>query len=200
MTTYNKITKELLEKVEDDLVHGYIDEEGNKVYPEVKDAAEWYNVSYATLRKKVGKLNWQQRRTDYKAKVNRKVQEKRRKNDEEISEAEAEAIIVEDYKFNKTANKLRREVDRQLDLLDKGEVVIKVLEDGTLIKGRPSNTPYQLMNLGKALDAAQKVSKVAAGEPSEISKVEGKIEGESFADEFNKIMDNALENIDESED
>lgn len=172
MTTYNKITKELLEKVEDDLVHGYIDEEGNKTYPEVKDAAEWYNVSYATLRKKVGKLNWQQRRTDYKAKVNRKVQEKKRKNDEEISEAEAEAIVVEDYKFNKTANKLREAADKELDKIIKGELVVAVTKEGEVIYGTPKNTAYLLMNIGKALDAAQKVSKVAAGEPSEISKVE----------------------------
>ena len=106
--------------------------------------------------------------------MNRKVQEKKRKSDEEISELEAEAIIVEDIKFNRTANKLRRVTDKQSDLLDKGEVVLRVLEDGTMVTGRPSNTPYQLMNIGKALESAQKVSKIAAGEPSEISQVEEK--------------------------
>jgi dsDNA-specific endonuclease/ATPase MutS2 len=158
MTDYNKLTKEVLEQIDSDLVQGYIDEEGNKVYPEVKDAAEWYNVSYATLRKKVGKLNWQQRRTDYIEKVNRKVQEKKRKDDEEISEAEAEAIVVEDYKFNKAANKLRRAAVNELD---------KILSAEGFVKG----AAYNLMNIGKALESAQKISKTAAGEPSDISKV-----------------------------
>lgn len=92
MTNYNKITKKLLQKIDNDLVRGYRDNEGKKVYPEVKDAADWYNVSYASLRKKVGKLNWQERRKDYIRKVNKKVEDKKQQNDEEISEAEAEAI------------------------------------------------------------------------------------------------------------
>lgn len=170
MTNYNKITKKLLQKIDNDLVRGYRDNEGKKVYPEVKDAADWYNVSYASLRKKVGKLNWQERRKDYIRKVNKKVEDKKQQNDEEISEAEAEAIVVEDYQFNEAANKLRRATVKEIEKIIDGKVVLFVTKEGVEIKGVPKNAAYQLMNAGKALESAQKISKTAAGEPSEINE------------------------------
>jgi len=178
MTDYNTITKKLLNKIDKDLVRGYRDEEGKKVYPEVKDAADWYNVSYSSLRKKVGKLNWQDRRTDYIAKVNRKVQEKKNLNDEEISEAEAEAIVVEDYHFNNAANKLRRAIVTEIEKIVDGKIYLYSTKDGSPVYGTPRNAGYLLMNLGKALESAQKVSKLAAGEPNNIDETRGTVKHE----------------------
>lgn len=172
MPDYNKLTDKLLKTIDKDLVRGYRDNEGKKIYPEVKDVAKWYNVSYGTLRKKVGKLNWQDRRTDYINKVNTKVQEKKERNDEEISDAEAEAIVVQDYHFNESANKLRRATDKEIDKIINGEVYLYTDKDGNPVYGTPKNAPYQLMNAGKALESAQKISKTAAGEPSEISRIQ----------------------------
>ncbi|OEC87877.1 MULTISPECIES: hypothetical protein [Methanobacterium] len=196
MTDITPLTQELQDTIKKDMIQGYRDEEGQKAYPKLTEAATWYKVSYDSLKQKARKWNWRQKREEYQNKVKRKVAEK--KEIDKLSESEAEAIVVEDIKFNRTANKLRREADKQLDLLDKGEVIIKVLEDGTLIKGRPSNTPYQLMNLGRALESAQKVSKLAAGEPTEHTKEEinGTIKQEPI-DKFNNIMDKALEKLDE---
>lgn len=61
MTDYKPITEKLLQQIDNDLVRGYRDEEGKKQYPDVKEVAEHYNVSYNTLRRKVGKLNWKQK-------------------------------------------------------------------------------------------------------------------------------------------
>lgn len=176
MTDYKPITEKLLQQIDNDLVRGYRDEEGKKQYPDVKEVAEHYNVSYNTLRRKVGKLNWKQRRKDYANKVHKKVQEKKNRNDEEISEAEAEAIVVEDYQFNKAANLLMRAVTREIQKILDGDQILKVLNDGTVIKGVKS-PGYQLMNLGKALESAQKVSKTAVGEPSEINETKVQSEG-----------------------
>jgi len=191
------IPDKLAERIEQEMIFGYKDENQIKQYPTLKSSAEWHDVSYDVLRQLARRWNWRQKRKDHKKKVSQKVKEKRKS--EEISESEAEEIIVDDFKFNRSANKLRREADKQLELLGKGEVVLKVLEDGTLITGRPSNAPYQLMNIGKALESAQKVSKIAAGEPNEISKkqIDGTINSEPI-DEFNKIMDNALEKAKDS--
>jgi DNA-binding transcriptional regulator YhcF (GntR family) len=170
MTNYKPITEKLLETIDKDLVRGYRDEEGKKVYPTVKEAANYYKVSYNTLRRKVGKLNWEQRRKDYVAKVRTKVAEKKQRNDEEISEAEAEAIVVEDYHFNEAANKLRRAAVKEIDKLLDEDVVLFVTKEGEVVKGTPKNAGYHLMNLGKALESAQKISKTAAGEPAEINE------------------------------
>jgi len=196
MTDYKPITEKLLETIDRDLVRGYRDEEGNKIYPKVKEAAEWYKVSYNTLRRKVGPLNWEQRRKDYVAKVRTKVAEKKQRNDEEISEAEAEAIVVEDYHFNEAANKLRRAAVKEIEKITEGKLVVAVTKEGDLIFGTPKNAAYYLMNAGRALESAQKISKTAAGEPSEISKVEGKTEN-TYSDKFNQIMDNALNKVDQ---
>jgi tRNA nucleotidyltransferase (CCA-adding enzyme) len=196
MTDYKPITEKLLETIDRDLVRGYRDEEGNKIYPKVKEAAEWYKVSYNTLRRKVGPLNWEQRRKDYVAKVRTKVAEKKQRNDEEISEAEAEAIVVEDFDFNEAANKLRRAAVKEIEKITDGKLVVAVTKEGGLIFGTPKNAAYYLMNAGKALESAQKISKTAAGEPSEISKVEGKTEN-TYSDKFNQIMDKALNKVDQ---
>lgn len=157
MNNYTPLTKELQEQIKDDLIFGYYNKNGEKQYPTVKNASEHYNISYESLRKITGKWNWKQKRQDHINKVNRKVQEK--KKSEEISETEAEEIVVDDVKFNKAAVKLRRAAVQELDNILNGNVTKSV--------------GYHLMNCGKALESAQKISKTAAGEPSEISKVEG---------------------------
>lgn len=191
MTDYKPITEKLLNTIDKDLVRGYRDEEGKKVYPTVKEAADHHGVSYDTLRRKVGKLNWKQRRKDYVAKVRKKVAEKKQRNDEEISEAEAEAIVVEDYQFNETANKLRRAADKEIDRIMEGKMVISVTKEGDLIHGIPKNASYYLMNAGKALDYAQKISKTAAGEPVEITRVQN--ESEQKVKKVENLFDKAEE-------
>lgn len=155
MTTPQPLTENTLDTIKDDLIFGYHNNNGEKQYPNVKEAAKWHKVSYDSLRKRTGKWNWQQKRQDHIDKVNRKVAQK--KKEEEISETEAEAIIVEDAKFNLAANKLRRAAVKEIE---------NVL-NGTTYR----SVGYVLMNIGRALESAQKISKTAAGEPSEISQV-----------------------------
>ncbi len=164
MTAENTLTPEIADKIKQDMIYGYHDNEGKKTYPKLTDAANWYKVSYQSLKKKAGKWKWKQKREDHIAKVNRKVAEK--KKSEELSESEAEEIVVNDAKFNDAANLLRRATVQE----------IQNIMDGTAdFKG---GIGYQLMNCGRALESAQKISKTAAGEPSDIQKVQGQIDTE----------------------
>lgn len=163
MTTQRTLSEELREKIKDDLIFGYYDDKGKKQYPTVKEAAKWYKVSYDSLRQSAAKWNWKKEREDHINKVHRKVTEKKK---EEISESEAEKIVVDDANFNKAANLLRRATVQE----------IQNIMDGTAdFKG---GIGYQLMNCGRALESAQKISKTAAGEPSDIQKVQGQIDTE----------------------
>ncbi|AIS32476.1 hypothetical protein BRM9_1664 [Methanobacterium formicicum] len=175
MTTKNTLTPSLTEMIKKDMVRGYRNENGEKVYPKLTEAADWYNVSYDGLKQKARKWNWKQRREDYKRKVSLKVAEK--KENEEISDLEAEEIIVDNIKFNNAATLLRRAATKEIQKILDGDQILKVLDDGTIIKGVKS-AGYQLMNLGKALESAQKISKIAAGEPSEITKNETDVRSE----------------------
>lgn len=199
MTTKNTITPKIAEKIETDMVRGYRDEDGKKQYPTLKKAADWYKVSYDGLKQKARKWNWKQRRDDYKKKVARKVAAK--KEEETISDLEAEEIVVEDLKFNKAANKLRRAAVKEIDKLLDEDVVLFVTKEGEVVKGTPKNAGYHLMNLGKALESAQKISKTAAGEPSiiEKSEIEAKVKTDAYSKEFDRIMDDALDGVDQTE-
>jgi hypothetical protein len=170
MTTQNTLTKELCETIKHDMIYGYKDKEGTKKYPKLTEAAKWYNISYDALKQKAKDWKWRQKREDYKNKLARKLAEKR--ESEKLSESEAEEIIVNDSKFNNVANKLRRAANKELDRIINGEV--------------NQSIGYHLMNIGRSLESAQKVSKVAAGEPSEISKVDG-IDNKSVDNSFTRV-------------
>lgn len=175
MTTKNILTQKLADKIKIEMVRGYRDDDGKKQYPSLKEAAEYHEINYDSLRQKARKWNWKQRREDYKKKVSQKVREK--KENEEISDLEAEEIIVDNIKFNNAATLLRRAATKEIQKILDGDQILKVLDDGTIIKGVKS-AGYQLMNLGKALESAQKISKIAAGEPSEITKNETDVRSE----------------------
>ncbi len=193
-TNKKSIPDKLAETIEQEMIFGYKDENQNKKYPTLKDSAEWYNVSYDALRQLAKEWKWRQKRKDHKNKVSQKIAEKRKS--EEISEAEAEEIIVNDFKFNEAANKLRRATVLEINKIIEGKIYLYSTKDGTPIFGTPKNAGYLLMNLGKSLESAQKVSKLAAGEPNNIDETRGTIKHEPI-DEFNKIMDKALKNLDE---
>ena len=168
MTGKKILTPKLLKKIEKEMVRGYDDDKGVKQYPTLKKAAGYHNVSYDALRQKARKWKWKVRRTEYQEEVSRKVQEK--KEIEIESEREAEKIVVEDVKFNKAANLIQQAVTKTANIILEEKAVIAVTKEGEVIRGIPKNAAYQLMNLGKALEAAQKVSKTAAGEPAEINE------------------------------
>jgi hypothetical protein len=174
MKTYNDITPELEDAIELEMIHGYRDEDGKKKFPTIKSSAEWYNVSYDSLRKIAGKWDWKEKRKTESSKVARKTAQI--KKSEEIRASEIEEIVVENFKFNKTANKLRRALDIEIDKIIEGNIYLYTTEGGETVYGTPRNAAYLLMNLGKSLVDAQKVSLTAKGEPSEISKVEGTID------------------------
>lgn len=172
-TNKKSIPDKLAERIEQEMIFGYKDENQTKQYPSLKSSAEWHSVSYDALRQLARGWNWKQKRKDHQHKVSQKVKEKRKSED--ISESEAEEIIVNDFKFNDAANKLRRAASLEIDKIIDGKIYLYSDKNGVPVFGTPKNAGYILMNLGKALESAQKVSKISAGEPSEISKVEAKI-------------------------
>lgn len=164
MTTKNPLTSKLRDQIKDEMIYGYRDNNEKKCNATLKGSAEYYNISYGSLKQYAKDWNWKEERKKHNAKVARKVREK--KKSEEISESEAEEIVVNDAKFNDAANLLRRATVQEIK---------KIMAGTADFKG---GSGYQLMNCGRALESAQKISKTAAGEPSDIQKVEGQINNE----------------------
>ena len=182
MTTKSSIPLKLQETIKDEMVYGYKDIEGKKVYPTLKSSAIWHEVSYDVIRQIATKWNWRQKRKEHKIKVANLLAKK--KKSKEICESEVEEIIVNDSKFNDVANKLRRAADKELDNIINGDITKSV--------------GYHLMNIGRSLESAQKISKIAAGEPSDISKIDG-IDNTTIDNSFTRV-DKILNFVDKGND
>lgn len=196
MATKSTIPAELQTTIKKGMIQGYKDDEGTKIYPSLKDTAKYYKISYDALRQLAKDWNWKQERQIYKDQVHRKYLEK--KKSEEMSEAEAEELVIKDKEYNDTASKLRNTIDSEITRIAEGKIFLYFnKKSGEPVYGVPKNAAYLLMNLGKALESAHKTAKLAAGEPSEISKVEGTVK---YKDRFDSIMDGALENLESDED
>ncbi|OPX61210.1 MAG: hypothetical protein A4E25_00025 [Methanobacterium sp. PtaB.Bin024] len=167
MTTTKTLTEKIRNQIKKELIYGYINENGIKIYPTVKEAAEWHKVSYDALRRHAGKWKWKAKRESHQARVAQKVKEK------DECEADVEDILLNDVEFSNVAVKLRNAADAELS---------------DILGGKPvKSVGYQLMNIGKALESAQKVSKTAVGEPSEITTFTSKQEIKKTVDVFGRV-------------
>jgi len=171
MTTKSTIPQELQDIIKKGMIRGYKDDDGKRIYPTLKKSARYYKISYDALRQIAPEWKWREKREKWKAKLHRKYLEK--KETEELCEAEAEELVINDIEYNNTASKTRKAIDMELDKITEGKVYLYSTKEGEAVYGTPKNTAYLLMNLAKGLVDAQKTAKLAAGEPSEIQKLQG---------------------------
>lgn len=111
-----------------DYVYGLIDDNGLKRFPTYNDLSEKYNVSEGTIKNKGSKEKWSAKRKSHKIKVTKKVLEKKSNEPvipsevedpeaEEAAEHDAESIIIADDNFEATGEKLRKIIDKNLDVM-----------------------------------------------------------------------------------
>ncbi|UTB32732.1 MAG: hypothetical protein NKF70_00130 [Methanobacterium sp. ERen5] len=202
MTTKSTISQDLQDEIKKGMIQGYKDNEGTKVWPTLKKSAKYYNISYDALRQIAKDWDWREERKKWKIYVHRKSLEIKKNmgkcEDESACEAEAEELVINDIAYNSSASRLRVAVDLEVTRIIDGNCYLYSTKDGNPVYGVPSNAAYRLMNLGKSLESAQKVAKLAAGEPSDIQKIEGA--ASKYHDKFNSIMDNALGDLEQDED
>jgi len=175
-------------KIKKDYVQGIADEEGLKKFPTYKKLAEKYNTTEGTIKNVGGPEKWSAKRKSYKVNVTKKALEKKSQGKvtsknidnnevEEAAEFDAESIVQSDELFNGTGEKLREAVDTEIDRIVEGKIYLYSTKNGP-VYGVPRNAAYLLMNLGKALESAQKVTKTAFGEPSNIEETRGTVKHE----------------------
>lgn len=176
MTTKSTIPQKTQDTIKKEMIRGYKDEENNTKYPSLKSSSEWYEVKYDVLRQIAKDWNWREERKKWKVKVHRISQEKKKKlenceDEERACESEAEEIVANDMEDMRAANLLRTAAINELNnIIYKKQVIGFNKETNEPIYGVKA-AAYQLMNIGKALESAQKISKIAAGEPVEVTEV-----------------------------
>ena len=143
-----------LQQVKESLIYGELNEKGKRTYLSLKQACEKLGVNYDTARHHIKIKDLKEDRLRVRAEMN--AAKNKVKSDHHFEES-----VIGDDKFKHDADLLRIATSLAIEKIKEN------LENGFDV------STYQLMNAGKALESAQKIYKVAVGEPSEISKVDG---------------------------
>ena len=131
----------------DDFVHGYTTEDGFWKQPTVKEISDKFNISYNTVYKLAQRDEWQEKAKDYASKYYNQIAKVKR---QELSK---HGVEIDTKIIDITKNILNQ--------------VMKGLEQkGKEISG------WKLDNFASASRKAQKMAKLALGEPTENMKVE----------------------------
>ncbi len=163
----------LLKEIETIAVYGDIDDDGKLIYRSIKQLAKDYDVSYETLRRRAGKGKWLKRRKAADTKVTQKI-------DKLKCDSTARQSVQSDEKFYDTF-----ELARQVGEI-KLEDHLKRLKEGKYVSG------IEFFNTVRGVKESQDGVKTAQGEPSNISKIEGKLNiderRESLKEKMHRIV------------
>jgi len=174
----HKLKDEVVSAMRNDFVHGYINDEGVRVFPLAKELSERYGVAQSTLYKYIEKRDWQSEK-------NRVQTEIELKNDSERMERLTKSGKKFDDKSLTAAERMMAKVNRRLSIGFKLE------------EGEPNSfgiPTAELKELSIVAINAQKLAKLALGQAQEISKVSADI---SSPDAFREVLEQ-LDEIAES--
>lgn len=174
----HKLKDEIVSAMRNDFVHGYINDEGVRVFPLAKELSERYGVAQSTLYKYIEKRDWQSEK-------NRVQTEIELKNDSERMERLTKSGKKFDDKSLTAAERMMAKVNRRLS------IGFKLEEDEPNSFGIPT---AELKELSIIAINAQKLAKLALGQAQEISKVSADI---SSPDAFREVLEQ-LDEIAES--
>ncbi len=150
------------EPIKRDYVEGVQQEDGTITWPSLAQLSEEYDVSRSTLGKRAANEDWQTQKNMYRT----KVESKRREKKSEHLASEAAQFDIDVFKIAKAsvshvqAHFLRA----QQELVESG--------------GRKAMPTTYLNSLTIALERAQRIGRLALGEPLEVPGVES--EGDKY--------------------
>lgn len=142
MKTMAKIDWVLLEE---EYIYGYINDEGQKIFPSITDLHKRHNVPRGSIGNRATKGNWVQKKADKTDKIRRKIHE-------EKTEYAAQSIVQTDQKFEETGLLIRRVANKKLEQLEddlKNNVYVRSID---------------IMNTSNAVRIGQDIVKTAQGE------------------------------------
>lgn len=106
------MTKTDWELIEEEYIYGYINDEGQKIFPSINQLSTRHDIPRGTIGNHATKGNWAQKKEDKKDKIRQKV-------DEHKTEFEAQNIIQSDDKFEDLGQLIRRVSKKKLEQLEK---------------------------------------------------------------------------------
>ena len=169
----NKPTAGLIEQIRDIYVQGVIDSTGNRTHISIEQLALNHNVAKVTLFRKAKEQDWKTQRAIFEQKLS---------NDKDI--LRRKRLVDESVEFDTRnltiAKALQNQVSHLINIAS-----TEIQEDRTR---RPFN-PVGLERLANATLYIQKVGRLALGENTEHTKIDGAINYESTLSEINELID-----------
>jgi hypothetical protein len=151
-------------------VQGIPDKDGKTLCPTLEELCERHGCKFSTITKKSSTGNWKQERKLFGNKKERMIEEKKL----EVMAEESANID------NKALTAAELGIDKGLTQLQENELSIH---------------EYQKLSIG--ISNFHKMGKLALGEPTEHTQNTANVKVEDPSKKFNKIMDKALENVDQ---
>ena len=165
-----KVTDDLLMTMRDEYVHGYINEEGVRVFPTVDALHRKYDVARATLYRYVSEQDWQTQKNRYQTELQQMLDKERMERMlEDSKRLDDSCIQIAQAMLGSVGRRLQKSIQEERSNPD--------------YKGLDAATLNQL----SAVTAnAQKIGKLALGQAQEISKVAADV---SNPEAFHTIME-----------
>jgi hypothetical protein len=157
-------------KIRDEFVHGYVNEEGVRVFPTVEALAKRYDLSKSTLYNYSSAESWQRQKNRFQTELQQRVDAERM--DRMVSESKKlddNCIQIAQAMLGTVGRKLQKAIE--LERLNQDVVGMGSLELG---------------QLSHVTANAQKIGQLALGQAQEISKVSADV---SNPEAFQRVME-----------
>ena len=165
-----KLKSDLKNKIRDEFVHGYLDEENKKVFPTVDNLAKRYDIPITTLYRCSTKENWQKEKNEVQTKIQLALDESRiEKKVTYGKQLDDSAIHIAQEMLNRIEMTLYK---AQIQETENGDDEFLTIQD--------------LRDASHAAQNAQKLGKLALGQAQEISKVSADV---SNPEAFSRVME-----------
>lgn len=165
-----KLTPELRQAIRDEFVHGYTNEEGQRLFPTVDALVKRHDVARATLYRWVEKEDWQTQKNRVQTELETKLDAERlQRMVDEGKRLDDRSLTIAQGMLQKVARRLQKS--------------FKDEEENPRTGGIPND---ELTKLSQIAMNAQKIGKLALGQAQEISKVSADI---SNPEAFREVLE-----------
>lgn len=133
------------ETIEEEYIYGYIDDEGQRIFPSITVLSKRHNIPRGTVGSRAVKGKWEHKKNSTSNRIKQKVNEKK-------TEYEAESIIQSDDKFQDAGELIRRVAKKKLEQLESD------------IDSKEFVRSIDIMNAANSVRIGQEIVKTAQGE------------------------------------
>jgi len=174
-----KIDDGLKQKIKDEFLHGFVDENGVRKYLSIKALADRHGVSHVSLHRRSSSEDWQSQKNRVQTEYENAVAERRMMQMVEYGAELDDQSIKVAFKMIEDAGRRILEDQQNREMLESiSEIDVDEDREIALAKFRITSKilrPHDMTSISSTVSNAQKIGKLALGQAQEISKVSANV-------------------------